>query len=268
MSRAELPSSELASSELASSNLASTDIYRTFIYPDWPAPKNVRALQTTRLNGLSTAPYHSLNLGRHVGDDAVTVMRNRMLLAPYLPSEPVWLTQTHGVQVLDAGLAPCDPEGDASVAKQPGAVCVVMTADCLPVLLCDQKGSVVAAVHAGWRGLCAGVIEAAVKKMDVPPTTLMAWLGPAISVRAFEVGEEVRRAFIIKDAQAAAAFVPGAADKWQADIYQLARLCLQGLGITQIYGGDFCTYTDAARFFSYRRDGLTGRMGTFIWLDD
>jgi len=232
----------------------------------------VRALQTTRLNGLSAAPYASLNLGRHVGDDAITVMRNRMLLSVCLPSEPVWLTQTHGVQVIDAGLAPCDAEGDASIAKQAGAVCVVMTADCLPVLLCDQQGSVVSAVHAGWRGLCAGVIEAAVQKMAVPPTTLMAWLGPAISVQAFEVGEEVRAAFVnpnvIGSMQAEAAFVPGAAGKWQADIYQLARLRLHALGIPQIYGGNFCTYTDAARFFSYRRDGVTGRMGTFIWLED
>ena len=243
------------------------DLSQTFIYPDWPAPKNVRALQTTRTGGLSAAPHNSLNLGRHVGDDAVIVLRNRMLLAPYLPSEPVWLTQTHGVKVIDADLAPCDPEGDACIAKQPGAVCVVMTADCLPVLLCDDHGSVVGAAHAGWRGLCTGVIEAAVAFMAVPATTVMAWLGPAIGQQYFEVGEDVRAAFMAQDARAAAAFAPSTAGKWQADIYQLARLRLNALGITRIYGGDFCTYTDPALFFSYRRDGVTGRMGTFIWLE-
>jgi len=181
----------------------------TFIYPDWPAPKNVRALQTTRTGGLSAAPYNSLNIGRHVGDDAVIVLRNRMLLAPHLPSptrgqcEPVWLTQTHGVKVIDAGLAPCDPEGDACIAKQAGAVCVVMTADCLPILLCDDQGCVVGAAHAGWRGLCAGVIEATVQSMAVPATTVMAWLGPAIGSQSFEVGEEVRAAFMAQDARAA-----------------------------------------------------------------
>ncbi len=243
------------------------DLTPTFIYPDWPAPKNVRALQTTRTGGLSAAPYNSFNLGRHVGDDAVTVLRNRMLLAPYLPSEPVWLIQTHGVQVIDAGLASCDPEGDVCITQQAGAVCVVMTADCLPVLLCDDHGRVAGAAHAGWRGLCAGVIEAAVASMAVPATTVMAWLGPAIGRKSFEVGGEVRDAFMAQDARAATAFASGTAGKWQADIYKLARLRLNALGITRIYGGDFCTYTDPARFFSYRRDGVTGRMGTFIWLE-
>ena len=247
------------------------DLSQTFIYPDWPAPKKVRALQTTRTGGLGVAPYNSLNLGRHVGDDAVTVLRNRMLLAPYLPSEPVWLTQTHGINVIDADSASCDPVGDACIAQRPGAMCVVMTADCLPILLCDDKGSVVGAAHAGWRGLCAGVIEAAVASMAVPATTVMAWLGPAIGAASFEVGEEVRAAFVAPHAigseQAASAFTPGAAGKWQADIYQLARLRLNTLGISRIYGGGFCTYTDPTRFFSYRRDGVTGRMGTFIWIE-
>lgn len=249
------------------------DFSPTFIYPDWPAPKNVRALQTTRTGGLSAVPYNSFNLGLHVGDDPLTVLRNRMLLAPYLPSpargqcEPVWLTQTHGVKVIDAGLAPCNPQGDACIAKQTGAVCVVMTADCLPVLLCDDHGRIVGVAHAGWRGLCAGVIEAVVASMAVPATSVMAWLGPAIGQQSFEVGEEVRTAFMVQDAHAAAAFAPGTAGKWQADIYQLARLRLNALGITRIYGGDLCTYTDPARFFSYRRDGVTGRMGTFIWLE-
>ena len=237
-----------------------------FIVPNWPAPDNVRAFQTTRQGGLSAAPYASLNLGTHVGDQPLIVARNRMLLAPMLPSEPVWLNQVHGVAVADAGNAGCLPEADACFSTHPGAVCVVMTADCLPVLLCDDKGTVVGAAHAGWRGLCDGVIEATVQAMQVPASTLMAWLGPAIGPEKFEVGDEVRAAFLAQHAQAAAAFVAGIEGKWMADIYQLARLRLQSLGIARIYGGDLCTYSDEQRFFSYRRDGVTGRMGTFIWL--
>lgn len=234
--------------------------------PDWPAPANVQALQTTRKGGVSAAPYASFNLGSHVGDNPLAVSRNRMLLAPLLPSEPVWLNQVHGITVADAGHAGCLPEADASVSTHPGAVCVVMTADCLPVLLCDEQGSVVGAAHAGWRGLCDGVIEATVSAMKVPAPTLMAWLGPAIGPAEFEVGDEVRTAFMAKQAQAADAFVAGAEGKWMADIYQLARLRLNALGITRIYGGGLCTYTDPDRFYSYRRDGVTGRMGTFICL--
>ena len=236
------------------------------LIPEWPAPKNVKALQTTRLGGVSGAPYDSLNLGDHVGDAPLAVERNRMLLEPLLPSEPVWLKQVHGVAVADAAQATCWPEADACISAHPGAVCVVMTADCLPVLLCDQKGSVVGAAHAGWRGLCDGVIEQTVQAMKVPPATLMAWLGPAIGAQAFEVGDEVRAAFVARQPDAVAAFVQGAPGKWLADIYQLAHLRLNALGITRIYGGRLCTYTDRARFFSYRRDGVTGRMGTFIWL--
>ena len=236
------------------------------IIPEWPAPKNVQALQTTRNGGMSGAPYDSLNLGGHVGDVPFAVARNRTLLGPLLPSEPVWLKQVHGTVVADAAQADCWPEADACVSSHAGAVCVVMTADCLPVLLCNERGSVVAAAHAGWRGLCDGVIEQTVRAMNVQPGTLMAWLGPAIGAQAFEVGEEVRAAFIARQPQAAAAFISGTPDKWLADIYQLARLRLNALGITRIYGGGLCTYTDSARFYSYRRDGVTGRMGTFIWL--
>jgi len=235
--------------------------------PDWPAPHNVKALQTTRSGGVSAAPYASLNLGDHVGDAPPAVERNRMLLESLLPSEPVWLKQVHGTMVADAGLTSCWPQADACVSSHPGAVCAVMTADCLPLLLCDEQGSVVGAVHAGWRGLCDGVIEQTVRSMNVAPATLMAWLGPAIGPQAFEVGEEVRAAFVARQQEAAAAFVPGANGKWFADIYQLARLRLNALGITRTYGGGLCTYTDRARFFSYRRDGATGRMGTFIWLE-
>jgi YfiH family protein len=236
------------------------------IIPEWPAPANVKALQTTRKGGTSKPPYNSLNLGSHVSDNPLVVERNRMLLEPLLPSEPVWLQQVHGVQVVDAGHTTCLPQADASVSTHRGAVCAVMTADCLPILLCNESGSVVGAVHAGWRGLCDGVIEAAVAEMKVPGATLMAWLGPAIGPTAFEVGEEVRAAFMEKQATASTAFVPAPNGKWLADIFQLATLRLLALGITRIYGGGMCTYSEPERFYSYRRDGETGRMATLIWL--
>jgi YfiH family protein len=238
------------------------------IIPDWPAPKQVRTLQTTRLGGVSAAPYGSLNLGDHVGDAPLAVERNRILLNTLLPSEPVWLEQAHGTIVVNADRAACLPQADACIARHRASVCVVMTADCLPVLLCDKQGSVVGAAHAGWKGLAAGVIEATVQAMNVAPQNLMAWLGPAISQDAFEIGDEVRAAFIAAQPQAAAAFIPGQQGKWLADIYALARLRLNASGITQIYGGDHCTYREREKFFSHRRDGVTGRMGTFIWLDE
>jgi len=236
------------------------------IIPQWPAPANVKALQTTRNGGVSVAPYNSFNLGSHVGDAPLTVAHNRQLLAPLLPSEPVWLDQVHGITVVDAGAAECRPQADACFSTRAGAVCVVMTADCLPVLLCDVRGSVVSAVHAGWRGLCDGILEQAVHAMQVPPQDLMAWLGPAIGPQAFEVGDDVYTAFIARQPEAAAAFVPKLPGKWLADIYQLARLRLEAMKVTQVYGGNWCTHSDSQRFFSYRRDGNTGRMGTFIWM--
>lgn len=238
-----------------------------FIYPDWPAPANIKAIQTTRAGGLSRTPYKSLNLGTHVGDFACDVAANRQRLSPFLPSEPVWLNQVHGVQVMDASLANCVEEADATFSKKVGTVCTVMTADCLPVLLCDTEGTVVAAAHAGWRGLCQGVLEATVMAMQTPPEKLMAWMGPAIGASVFEIGDEVRAAFIVKNAQAAQAFTPISPNKWLMDIYQLARLRLKAVSISQVYGGDFCTYTDQTRFFSYRRDGITGRMASMIWFD-
>jgi len=237
------------------------------ITPDWPAPANVKTLQTTRLGGTSSAPYDSLNLGDHVGDAPLAVARNRMLLNSLLPSEPVWLEQVHGTRVVDAGAAACLPQADACITRQRNAVCVAMTADCLPVLLCDTQGSVVGAAHAGWKGLAAGVIEAAVRAMGVAPEELIAWLGPAIGQDAFEVGTEVRAAFIGAQPQASSAFIPGRDGKWFADLYRLASLRLNMLGVTRIYGGGYCTYRERERFFSYRRDGATGRMGTFIWLE-
>jgi YfiH family protein len=274
------------------------NILNHLIIPDWPAPANVKTLQTTRAGGFSATPYESLNLGDHVGDAPLAVERNRMLLNTLLPSEPVWLEQAHGTIVANADQAGCLPQADACIARHRSAVCVVMTADCLPVLLCDKQGSVVGAAHAGWKGLAAGVIEATVQAMDAAPQNLMAWLGPAISQQAFEVGEEVRALFVDADPRAAAAFIPGQSGKWFADIYALARLRLNALGITGIHGGGdcdtllrssrlreqspaappapdgstapcrggYCTYNDSERFFSHRRDGATGRMGTFIWL--
>lgn len=238
-----------------------------FIYPDWPVPANVKALQTTRQGGISAAPYDTLNLGLHVGDDPVRVNRNRQLLEPLMPSEPVWLEQVHGTIVANADAAECRVQADACIARGRGSVCVVMTADCLPVLLCDEAGTVVGAVHAGWKGLAAGVIEKTVQTMEVSPQKLMAWFGPAIGKEAFEVGEEVRAAFMAHDATATSAFAPhGVQGKYHADINLLAQQRLNALGITRVYGGDFCTYHQRDKFFSYRRDGVTGRMGTFIWL--
>lgn len=238
-----------------------------FIVPDWPAPANVRALQTTRQGGRSTAPFDSLNLGSHVGDDALTVVANRNLLNPFVPTEPVWLEQVHGTHVILAEHATCVPRADACVSRRANAVCTVMTADCLPVLLCDEAGSVVGAAHAGWRGLADGVIEATVDAMQVKPSSLMAWLGPAIGPHAFEVGDEVREIFTQHDPDAASAFQLHG-NKYLADIPALARLRLRALGVDakRIYGGDLCTYNDAERFYSYRRDGKTGRMATMIWL--
>ncbi len=236
------------------------------IVPQWPAPARVCALQTSRHGGTSLSPYDSLNLGTHVGDAAACVAANRQLLQAVLPGKPLWLQQVHGTVVVEAEQGG-QPNADASIAREAGVVCAVLTADCLPLLLCDDAGSVVGAVHAGWRGLAAGVIEAAVHAMEVAPTEVMAWLGPAIGPQAFEVGENVRAAFLQHDRAADSAFVPRA-DKYLADLYLLARQRLEELGIKRIYGGEFCTYTDSGRFYSYRRDGQTGRMASMIWLSD
>lgn len=234
--------------------------------PDWPAPANVGALQTTRCGGVSTGAYESLNLGDHVGDAAAAVRANREALVGRIAAEPVWLNQVHGTAVVAAEAAAAGSEADAAVARAPGRACVVMTADCLPVLLCDRDGTVVAAAHAGWRGLRAGVLERTVEAMEVPGTALLAWLGPAIGPSAFEVGAEVRAAFVAHAAEASEAFEPSGEGKWLADIYRLARQRLRAAGVTAVCGGDLCTVSEPGRFFSYRRDGITGRMGSFIWL--
>lgn len=237
-----------------------------FIIPDWPAPANVKSIQTTRLGGYSVAPYESLNLGSHVEDDALAVAKNRHLLNDYLPSEPVWLNQVHGVDVIDAAKSLCVQEADASFSTDKNVVCVTMTADCLPVLLCNQQGTAVASIHAGWRSLCDGVIETTIQSMGHEPEDLMAWLGPAIGPDAFEVGAEVREAFIAKDSQAERAF-KASGDKWLGDLYFIAKQRLNKQGVVEIYGGGECTYSNPSRYFSFRRDGLTGRMATMIWFE-
>lgn len=237
------------------------------LIPDWQLPKNVRARFTTRRGGVSQAPYGGFNLGDHVGDDAAAVAANRALLRQQLPAEPVWLQQVHGTTCVDASTATPGTQADAVFARQSGVVCAVLTADCLPVLLCDAAGTVVAAAHAGWRGLLAGVIEATVTAMQLPGERLVAWLGPAIGPHAFEVGSEVRDAFIAHDGAAASAFIARANGKWLCNLYRLAQLRLGHSGVCRLAGADFCTLTDRDRFFSYRRDGMTGRMASLIWID-
>lgn len=240
------------------------------IVPEWPAPAGVRALITTRRGGVSLAPYDSFNLGCHVGDDPAHVEQNRAMLRAILPSEPVWLEQVHGVDVVVADIARFrvrKPKGDAVVSRLPNTVCAVMTADCLPVLLTSREGLVVGAAHAGWRGLLDGVIEATVRSMSVEPSELIAYLGPAIGPNHFEVGPEVREKFTRLSPLAAQAFHAGRGDRWFADIYRLARQRLEAIGVppSAIYGGNLCTVSDPERLYSYRRDGVTGRMASLIW---
>ncbi|RLQ21426.1 peptidoglycan editing factor PgeF [Seongchinamella sediminis] len=240
-----------------------------FIEPGWHLP-GVTALATTRAGGSSAAPFASFNLGDHVGDDARAVAANRRALLAALPAGSViqWLQQVHGKRVVRAGEGDCPeagcPEADACWSDQPGMACAVMTADCLPVLLAAEDGQVVAAAHAGWRGLLAGVLEATVAAMGVDPMRLLAWLGPAIGPAAFAVGPEVREAFVERD-PVGSAFMPAAQPgKYLANLYQLARYRLAQAGVNRIHGGDRCTYSEADQFFSYRRDGKTGRMAAVI----
>lgn len=239
------------------------------IYPQWPAPANVRAVSTTRQGGASEPPYDSLNLAGHVGDAAAAVQENRRRLRRqlHLPAEPLWLEQVHGARVVEVGASAPQPSADASFSRRPGAVCAVMTADCLPALFCDLDGSVVAAAHAGWRGLAGGVLEATVAALGVDPARLLVWLGPAIGPGAFEVGAEVREAFVAGHAQAATAFVAQPDGRWLADLYALAGIRLRAAGVTAIHGGGFCTFSERERFYSFRRDRVTGRMASLIWLD-
>ncbi|MFH1604836.1 MAG: peptidoglycan editing factor PgeF [Pseudomonadota bacterium] len=238
-----------------------------WIAPDWPAPSNVRALVTTRAGGASGGAYAGLNLGTDSGDDMQDVARNRASLARWLPAEPLWLRQVHGCEVIEADGAEGTPQADAAVARRAGTVCAVLTADCLPVLLCDEDGTVVAAAHAGWRGLSAGVIERTLRAMKRPAEALLAYLGPAIGPRAYEVGVDVREAFVAADPHSDAAFTPGKPGKFYADLYALARQRLARTGVARVYGGGYCVYSERERFYSYRRDGLTGRMASLIWME-
>ena len=236
-----------------------------WLTPDWPAPASVKACVTTREGGVSEAPFDSLNLGDHVDDRPEAVAENRRRLTDHFSIKPAWLQQVHGIAVAlaDPGLV---ATADASWTATPGIACAAMTADCLPALFCNRAGTRVAAAHAGWRGLAAGVLEATLDTLDVPAEDVLVWLGPAIGPKAFEVGPEVREVFINQLPEAAEAFVPSDnAGKFMADIYLLARLRLAERGVTAVYGGGFCTVTDP-RFFSYRRAARTGRFASLVWL--
>jgi len=236
-----------------------------WIVPDWPAPASVKALITTRAGGVSQGPYASFNLGLRTGDDPRAVAANRERLNALLPQQPRWLRQVHGAGVVEADALTDVPEADAAIARRPGTVCAVLVADCIPVLLADSMGATVAIAHSGWRGLAAGVVENTVRGMACEPRSLTAYLGPGIGARAFEVGNDVREAFLACDAAAAAAFTPHTAGKWLADLFLLARQRLRRAGVGAIHGGELCTYSDAQRFFSYRRSRTTGRMAALIW---
>ncbi|MXS86200.1 peptidoglycan editing factor PgeF [Nitrosomonas sp. HPC101] len=242
------------------------------IVPDWPSPANVSAMFTTRNTGAAVAgrnAYAGLNLAAHVDDDPRAVQLNRNQLRQYLPDPPRWLTQVHGSRPIWVDSENETLEGDAAMSRHPGVVCAVLVADCLPVLLCDRAGSVVGAVHAGWRGLARGVIENTIQTLREFSHSehIIAWLGPAISSRHFEVGDEVRTLFTEYDHQAAHAFFPGKEKgKWHADLFALARQRLAHAGVSRIYGGNLCTYSNPEKFYSYRRDGKTGRMAGLLWM--
>ena len=252
---------------------------RTILVPDWPAPARVRAAVTTRgLPGASRAAFDAFNLGAHCGDDLAAVTANRAALERLLdlPGEPCWLRQVHGTDIASftsllagevAAQGAAGEEADASLARMPGVVLAVLTADCLPLLVCADDGSEIAAIHAGWRGLAAGVIERCIENLRTPRDKLLVWLGPAIGPRSYEVGEDVRATFVARDAANAQAFAPTRPGHWLCDLYTLARRRLRALGVTHVHGGEFDTFADA-RFYSYRRDGVTGRFASLIWLAD
>ena len=247
-----------------------------WIVPSWPAPPNVRAFVTTRDGGVSDGPWSAaagggMNLGFGSRDDHAAVVANRALLRRRLPAEPNWLTQVHGTRVVAAGSTPSAtaPEADASFADAPDAVCAILVADCMPVLFCDRRGTRVAAAHAGWRGLAAGVLEATLEAGGFEPADTYAWVGPAIGPSRFEVGNDVRDAFLCSDGGGAAvdaAFRPLGAGRWLADLPELARLRLARRGVVDVVASGHCTACDPSRFYSYRRDGVTGRMAALIWL--
>ena len=241
------------------------------ILPDWPAPAHIKACTTLRTGGISKAPYASFNLAEHVGDDARHVQANRALLknSLMLADEPTWLEQTHSTIVVTADPRHRGKEADASFTTQPKQICAVLTADCLPILVCDRQGTQIAAIHAGWRGLANGIITQTLKMLQLPPEETLVWLGPAIGPSIYELGEEVRQQFIAKRAAAVKAFIPSPnAGRWLGNLYLLAKMDFQEYGVDAIYGGNYCTYSEKDRFFSYRRDGnKTGRMASLIWME-
>ena len=256
--------------------MVATELATSWIRPQWPAPANVRAVISCRSGGASAAPYASFNLGTHVGDDPAAVVQNRALLVQQLglQNSPQWLEQIHGVKVVAAKSDGLVRTADGCYSNQAGQACVVMTADCLPIFLCDRAGTQVAVLHCGWRGLAQGICARGLQKFKAPPQQLLAYLGPAISQAHFEVGIDVLEAFFASARfaahaeQIAAAFISAQRPlHFYADIYALARAELQALGVTAVYGGDYCTYADTERFYSYRRDGVTGRMASVIWLE-
>ena len=241
-----------------------------YLEADWPAPANVKAMVTTRNGGFSSGSYSSFNMGLYTGDDQTVVLKNRQQLITdwKLPTEPQWLKQVHGVDVIQARAGQEALEADAVFTNEEGVICTVLTADCLPVLFCDQSGTVVAAAHAGWKGLAAGVLENTVQAMNVDLSEIMVWFGPAISQNNFEIGPEVRDQFLALHPEAAMAFKPGDEDRWFADLCLLARQRLERMGVNRIFGGHFCSVDQSDLFYSYRRDGkVSGRMASLIWLN-
>ena len=242
---------------------------REWLLPDWDAPARVRAFVTTRAGGVSGGEFASMNLGGSSGDDPAYVARNRLIVREQLPAAARWMKQVHGTDVadLDALAESQVPVADAAVASKPGRVGVVLTADCMPLFLADESAERIAVAHAGWRGMAAGVIERTLEAMGSNPSRVMAWMGPTIGPAAFEVGPEVREAFMAADMDAGAAFRSHKPGKYMADLYALARRRLDRAGVRRVHGGGFCTYTEAQRFFSYRRAQNSGRMGAFIWIE-
>jgi polyphenol oxidase len=239
-----------------------------WIVPDWPAPSGVCAFITTRAGGVSTGPYASFNLGELTADDPAAVQANKRRLDALLPAPPRWLRQVHGARVVHADMVTSAVQADAAYTGTPGVVCAVKIADCMPVLIADRAGTAVAAAHAGWRGLAAGVVENAIAALPVAPDALIAYLGPAIGPSVFEVGDEVRAAFCDVDAAAADAFQPLRPGKWLADLFRLGRQRLARCGVAQVHGGGLCTYSDPERFYSHRRSPVTGRMAALIWIGE
>lgn len=240
-----------------------------WIVPEWEAAPRVRAFVTTRQGGVSTGAHASMNLGTRSGDDPAHVARNRLIVRELLPSMPRWMAQVHGIAVADLDRLGDDevPTADAAVVGAAGRVGAVLTADCMPLFLCDGAGRRAAVAHAGWRGMAAGVIENAVRALGSPSAEVIAWMGPTIGPTAFEVGPEVRDTFLASDPDAGGAFKAHVPGKYMADLYALARRRLERAGVGGIFGGGFCTYRDSERFFSYRREKASGRMGAFIWME-